>query len=145
MSETVGFRLSPQQELQVGAEDPRAVVQCAAVLTGPVREAELRRALDQVVARHEILRTTFRQAPGVRGRTQVIEEALAPAWSTAELDQDLELALAREAERGLDIDRSPLVRATLLGAETEHPALLLTVHAACADAASLLLALDEIA
>jgi amino acid adenylation domain-containing protein len=148
-SETVGFRLSPQQQRVLEVDDLQFVVQCAAVLVGPVKEADLRGALQAAVARHEILRTTFPLAAGMRGRSQAIHETLAPGWSSkpdAEGDVCASASnlIAEEARRGFGLQRGPLVRALLLAPSREHSLLILTAHAACADAASLLVILDEI-
>ncbi len=151
-SETVGFRLSPQQDRLLAGEH-RPVVQCAAVLAGPVREADLRAALDAAIARHEVLRTTFPQAVGVRGRSQVIHDSLAPDWSSERGGRPGNVhdhawvanVLAAQAQRRFDLERGPLVRALLLACSPERELLVLTAHAACADAASLLVILDELA
>jgi amino acid adenylation domain-containing protein len=151
-SETVGFRLSPQQERLLVADDLKFVAQCAVVLAAPVRESVLRAALEAAITRHEILRTTFRQAAGMRGPSQAIGETFAPQWTTQpnpECDVRAPAAIssliAEEARRGFDLQRGPLLRARLLAPSHEHGLLILTAHAACADAASLLVILDEMA
>jgi amino acid adenylation domain-containing protein len=153
-SETVGFRLSPQQERLLRPDEDRPVTQCAVVLSGPVVPADLRSAMERAAARHEILRTTFPRAVGMRDRSQVIHDSLAPGWRTDDgrtedatqgADAALAALLAGEAEQGFDLDAGPLLRAVLVGAEQERCLLILTAHAACADAASLLVLLDELA
>ena len=151
-SETVGFRLSPQQEWLLALDSP-PVVQCAAVLAGPIREADLRAALEATTARYEILRTTFPQQVGMRGRSQAIHDSLAPDWSVERDDSTedprdrawLSTVLAAEAERAFELERGPLLRALLLGLAQERSLLVLSAHAASADAPSLLLVLDELA
>ena len=59
-SDTVGFRLSPQQERLLRADDDRLLTQCAVVLSGPVVPADVRAALEGAAARHEILNETNR-------------------------------------------------------------------------------------
>ncbi len=152
-TETAGFRLSPQQQQLLAVDGAPGATQCAALLHGPVDVDALRAALDSVVARHEILRTTFVQPAGMRAPQQIIGEQSASAWSLEERPSDaepiandaaLEELMAREAERGFDLERGPLLRALLLGGEQESPTLVLTACAACADSASLLLALTEL-
>ncbi len=143
--ETVGFRLAPQQERLFSGADDLSVVQCAAVLTGPVDETTLRDALGRTLARHEILRTTFARAAAMRGRSQVIAEVPTFGWSTEADGIPLDALIVREAETSLDLESGPLLRAVLVGPSEERVVLLLTVHAACADAQSLLLLLDETA
>ena len=61
-----GFRLSPQQEhlwlLQQTAAPTPYRSQCAILLEGRFDEVRLKKALGDVVNRHEILRTTFHAA-----------------------------------------------------------------------------------
>jgi amino acid adenylation domain-containing protein len=151
-ADIVGFRLSPQQDRLLGAGDV-AAVQCAAAVAAGAREDGLRAALAEVVARHEILRTTFQHTPGMRDRQQVVHDALTPAWTSEESaaedylqDPDaLAALLAREAERGFDLDAGPLLRAHLIATAGERGLLVLTAHGAVADGASLLRILHETA
>ncbi len=152
-TETAGFRLSPQQQQLLAVDEAPGATQCAALLDGPVDVDALRAALDSVVARHEILRTTFVQPAGMRTPQQMIGEQSAAAWSLEEQPIDaqpiadqaaLEELLAREAKRGFDLEQGPLLRALLLGGTQESALLVLTACAACADSASLLLTLAEL-
>src|SRR4051812_12957724 len=95
-----GFRLSPQQEhlWAVQRDDPTCCLQCALLLEGRLRPRALRDALQAVVDRHEILRTTFRRRAGMRAPLQVINDRLAPAWRAA----DPGGADGRGAEAGLE-------------------------------------------
>jgi amino acid adenylation domain-containing protein len=150
--ETVGFRLSPQQEqLLLSLGEQTATVQCAAVLDGALDADRLREALERAAARHEILRTTFAQPAGMRIAQQVIVRELRPSWSTEDRSADdllrdpaaLAEVLEREAGQRFDLARGPLLRA-LLAARAGEPALLvLTASAACADPTSLLVLLEE--
>ena len=150
--DTVGFRISPQQEHLLAAGEPAAVVQCAARLNGSVDATRVRAAVEQLVQRHEILRTAFVRPAGMRVAQQMVAEQSPPAWtaeqsSASELLRDsdaLAAVLAREAERGLDPERGPLLRARLIARGEEPGLLVLTALAVCADAASLLLALEEV-
>jgi amino acid adenylation domain-containing protein len=145
-AEAVGFRLSPQQRRELTAGTAPAVAQCAVLLQGPVDPDRLAEALEEVVARHEILRTTFVAPAGVRVPHQVIGAEAASAWSLEQMPgaggascdrAALERLMAREAECDADLTRDPAVRALLVGAGETRALLLLTVWAACADAASL--------
>src|SRR6478735_4383210 len=80
-----GFRISPQQE-QLWLEQPDGPtgrVQAVVALEGALDEAALADALSRVVARHEILRTTFVRRAGIRVPFQVVHEELAPLWEPA--------------------------------------------------------------
>jgi hypothetical protein len=99
-------------------------------LGGPLREEALRRALEALVRRHEILRTTFSESGGAP--VQTIHPPEAPPFSVRDLRGLSEEAIAREAraaERGaMDLERGPLFFATLLRlGETGH-LLILTLH-----------------
>ena len=131
-SETVGFRLSPQQELSLGSAE-QAVVQCAIELGAGAGPTEVAAALQAAGARPEILRTTFPLAEGMRSRTQVIQDDLVVDCRAAG-DGELAGLLDAESARVFDLDRGPLMRALVL---ENSGRVILTAHAACADEASL--------
>ncbi|HYS04987.1 MAG TPA: amino acid adenylation domain-containing protein [Candidatus Dormibacteraeota bacterium] len=103
-------------------------------LRGPLDRAVFGKALDEIVHRHEVLRTTF---PGVDGKPVAVP---APRWQTALSIEDLSelpsaerwpAALRRarqEAQRRFDLERGPLFRAHLLGLDAQDHVLLLTFH-----------------
>ncbi|HEY6396408.1 MAG TPA: AMP-binding protein, partial [Solirubrobacteraceae bacterium] len=126
----------------------RPPVQCAVVVRGPSGEADLRTALSHATSRHEVLRTTFPQPPGLRGRSQLILDSVEFEWTVREEPAAgdaawLEGVLNAEAARPFDLDHGPLGRASLIGAGDDR-LLVLTVHAACADAGSLEIVLREL-
>ena len=106
----------------------------ALVLRGTLRAEALYRALEEVAARHEALRTTFAMAS--TGPMQRI----APAASVPLPEVDLEALPAAlrereaarlaqaEARRPLDPAAGPLLRAGLVRLEASRSLLLLTVH-----------------
>jgi len=73
-----GFRLSPQQQRlwllskQDGAE--RYGARCAFMLDGDLDVQRLQRAFQDVVARHEILRTRLEMFPGMKLPLQIIDD-----------------------------------------------------------------------
>ena len=71
-----GFRLSPQQRRlwQTRRGGAAARAEAVARVSGALDAETLRAAASCVVARHEILRTTFRQLPGMDVPLQVILE-----------------------------------------------------------------------
>ena len=76
-----GFELSPQQKSVWFAQQGRTYCsQCVLVLETAVDGKKLRSALGAVIARHEILRTTFPARPGVKLPFQLIHESLAAEW-----------------------------------------------------------------
>jgi hypothetical protein len=75
METTNGYRLSPQQrhlwQLQEG-EAYKSI--CAVKLEGKLNSRILKQALRAIVARHDILRTTFRLLPSMILPVQVVAE-----------------------------------------------------------------------
>jgi len=144
------FRLSPQQELLwlVDPRGPARRVQCAVELPADLDPAAVRAALNGVVERHEILRTTFRRQPGMRVPAQVIRDRLEPAWAyeeRTELPPDgLAELLEEEGRAALDFERGPLVRARLVRTSRGPHVLVLTAAAVCADSASLGIVVREV-
>lgn len=74
-----GFELSRQQKrLWLTQKDSNVFVsQCELLLEGDVNEAALDQALRELIARHEILRTSFRSLSGMSVPVQVISETAA--------------------------------------------------------------------
>jgi amino acid adenylation domain-containing protein len=107
-------------------------------LKGALDEGALRRALSEIVRRHEVLRTTFTSRNG--RPAQVIRPAEEVALPLVDLTQmsaqereraARELA-AEEALRPFDLSTGPLLRVTLLRlAEDEHVALFTMHHIVC--------------
>ena len=100
-------------------------------LRGALRPAVLERALNEVVRRHESLRTTFPEADGVP--VQVIAPPAPFTLAVEEVSGDDPQAAVRrrvadEAARGMDLDRGPLFRATLFRLGDAEHVLLLCMH-----------------
>lgn len=111
------------------------VQQASFRIEGPLDRTLLRSAWEKVVARHPVLRTSFlwegRETP-----LQVVRERVELPWE--ELDwrdlpagrQEAELALllTRDARRGFDLMRAPLVRITLIVLGHDAHQLIFTHH-----------------
>jgi amino acid adenylation domain-containing protein len=114
---------------------------------GPLTPAALCGALQDLVDRHEALRTTF----DAHGRYQYIWDqmavdvplqdvsALAPPEAQAVLDE----LVAQAAQRPLDLENGPLFRAQLVKLAAVHHALLLTAHHLVLDGGSFGVLLEE--
>jgi amino acid adenylation domain-containing protein len=116
-------------------------------IEGPVHLDALKKALKEIVRRHESLRTCF---ASVRGEPcQVIEENVQVPLpvvdlrgkfrSTSPSDQDTEIRrLAREdSQKPFDLKRGPLLRLKLLRLADDQHVFLLTMHHIISDAWSL--------
>ena len=154
MAEAPTYRVSPQQE-QLWAEEPegpKGRIQAAIGLEGTLEPSALRAALEHLVLRHEILRTTFVRHPGIRVPLQAINDSLALRWETIDLRSidepgqttGLATAMGEEISRPLDFEHGPLVQALLAETgETTHT-LVLTLPSLYADHATVEVLLGEL-
>ncbi|HVR99835.1 MAG TPA: amino acid adenylation domain-containing protein, partial [Thermoanaerobaculia bacterium] len=118
-------------------DGPSAVynIPCAVYLTGALDTAALGRALDEVVRRHEVLRTRFEVDSGEP--RQVIEPPLPVPLTVVDIAgaseaEALRLAIS-EARRPFDLTRPPMLRALLLRRSAEDHLLVLTLHHIASD------------
>ena len=125
-------------------------------LEGLLDPEVLGRVLTEIVDRHEVLRTTFRDTPNgpvqviAPGRGGVGEGLPLPVVDLSSLPPDarivrLDALILEEALRTFDLGRGPLVRATLVGLGPEGHILLLSLHHIVFDGWSLGVLSDELA
>ena len=144
-----GFRLSPQQEhlwrlLREPGATPYRIV-CEIHVLGRLDALALGVALQEVVARLEILRTSFRRLPGMALPLQVIDPEGGLRLVEHDLgDLDPEARQARLAAlvdallaSPVDLERGPILAVDLVRLGPGEHAMLLALPALCADAASL--------
>jgi amino acid adenylation domain-containing protein len=119
-------------------ENPAYHVPSAVRLTGPLDVAALRRALDAVVERHEILRATIHEADGVPFQTfeppAPVDLPVVDLSPLPEPERAAELSRRMTASTRVpfDLATGPLLRASLYRlTETEHVVLLVVHHIAC--------------
>ena len=125
-------------------------VPAASRLRGPVDLAALRRTLDEIVRRHEALRTTIAEREGQP--VQVIAPALALPFPVverrdlppAEREREAARLAAEEAQLPFDLERGPLLRCTLVRFAADDALLLVTLHHIVSDAWSLGIFFGEI-
>ena len=118
-------------------------------LRGPLDQRALARAMSQVVARHEALRTTFDRD----GRRQDVRRTLTldlplvdlSGLSAPEHEVGLETVLREEAETPFDLVNGPLVRTRLVRHGTDDHEFVLTCHHLACDGVSFGVVLDDLA
>jgi amino acid adenylation domain-containing protein/FkbM family methyltransferase len=144
-----GFRVSPQQKntwlLQQYDGSLAYRAQCSITLAGKLNAQILRRAVQGIVDRHEILRTTFYLPAGMTVPFQVINGGHSLSWRTIDLthlnatEQQLEVEQLFEEDGllGFDLQRGPLLRLSLLTLSNSDHVLLLSLPSLCADASTL--------
>jgi amino acid adenylation domain-containing protein/non-ribosomal peptide synthase protein (TIGR01720 family) len=120
--------------------------QCVLRIEGELDAARLRKALQQVVDRHDILRTTFHVPAGLSLPAQVVAPHGSAEWRETDLlhcqsglrDAEIEACCDLDLRRTFPLAEGPLLRASLLALARDEHVLILTLPALCADAASLL-------
>ncbi len=129
---------------------------CTVRLTGTLDAPALERSLDEIVSRHEALRTTFAVRPG--GPVQIVGPAypvrlvcddlssIDPAAidPAAEREARLEARCVAEFSRPFDLARGPLLRAVLIRLSSDDHALLLPTHHIASDGWSMGILIREI-
>jgi amino acid adenylation domain-containing protein len=117
-------------------------IQVAVRLRGQLDYRALENALNEIIGRHEVLRTRFSVSDGLP--VQIVE----PEFSVSlpcEQGRSIEEVYAEEARHSFDLEQLPLVRFRLVkSSDTEH-ALLLTMHHIISDGWSLGVITQELA
>jgi amino acid adenylation domain-containing protein len=123
----------------------------AVILRGALDERALQASLDEIVARHEVLRTTFRLEDGEP--CQRIASSTAFALRHSDLSHlsgtaqqiELERHLQAEAGRAFNLAHGPLIRGRLLRLGEDRHALLVTMHHIVSDGWSIGVLIRELA
>ncbi|ESA33419.1 amino acid adenylation domain protein [Leptolyngbya sp. Heron Island J] len=144
-SKIAGYRLSPQQQrlwrLQQRRPPFRAVLQLRS--PQPYDAAKLSAALQQLLDRHEILRTTFPTLPGMTMPLQVIADTLSSESVLVQYERESAEAVDSYVQKLLkqpfDWVQGPLFQVHWI----RQDELLFTVSALCADGATLSLLAQE--
>ena len=112
----------------------------ALCLTGRLEIGALKRSLNRIVARHEVLRTSFVQQAGAPFQ-QVLEtlELELPVIDLSQLDsrqrrEQSQRISTVEANSGFDLSRAPLLRALLIREAQQEHVLVVTMHHIISDA-----------
>jgi amino acid adenylation domain-containing protein len=120
-------------------------------INGPLKVDVLQKTLDEIAARHEVLRTTFTKIDNQP--VQVIAPILHVELSTQDLsalpgnqhEAEARRLATEEAQRPFDLATGPLFRAGLLRLGDEDHVLLLNIHHIASDGWSVALLIKELA
>src|SRR6476659_1148565 len=119
-------------------------------MRGALDAGALRRTLDRIVARHEVLRTTFavvkgepvqRIHPVEQARFELREEDLR---ERGERSEELARRIEEEVARAFDLTNGPLIRGQLLQVAEDEHVLVITMHHIVSDEWSLGILLNEL-
>jgi len=130
---------------------PAYNIPAAVRLKGPLNLAALEQSLNEIVKRHESLRTTFGKVDG--RPTQVIAPTLTIKLPVVDLrklpasEQEAEVRrlVTAEAQRAFDLSQGPLIRCTVLRLGDEEHVGLLTMHHIVSDGWSTGILVREVA
>jgi len=117
---------------------------------GTLDVAALRRALDRIVARHEVLRTTFAVVEGEPvQRIQAVEQARfelreEDLRERGETSDDLARRIEKEVRRPFNLRNGPLIRGQLLQVAEDEHVLVITMHHIVFDEWSIGIFLNEL-
>jgi hypothetical protein len=113
-------------------------------LRGVLNHERLEQSLNQLLLRHEVLRSSFREVDGQP--VQQVSEALTLELPLLDVSgSEAERIAAEEVLQPFDLEQAPLLRARLLRRTEDNHLLLLTLHHAVCDGWSLGVLLKEVA
>lgn len=145
---------SAQQRLwffdQLMPDSPLYNITAALELRGPLNSVLLEQSVNEIVRRHETLRTSFASVDGQA--VQVVAPAtfvplrVQELHSLADAEQaaQVQAAINQQMLQPFDLQRSPLLRTTLLQLATQHAVLVVSLHHIIADAWSMGVLLREL-
>jgi len=115
---------------------------CAVEINGLLESRHLKAAAQNVIARHEILRTTFQCLPGMTIPIQVIEETGGISWQEDDISgrderDSLIETFFYEASPPFDFERGPILHFHLIKRAKKDYVLILRLSAIYADSVSL--------
>src|ERR1051325_11632594 len=115
-----GFPLSLQQRQlwRLRNESTAFRAQCVVLLKGNLNKKILAETFNEIVKRHEILRTTFRQIPGLKYPIQIITEDCSIEFEEIDLtpkqQPEVEEVIRQKRNLPFDYERCPLLHLSLL-------------------------------
>ncbi|HXD30780.1 MAG TPA: amino acid adenylation domain-containing protein [Pyrinomonadaceae bacterium] len=126
-------------------------VPMAVRISAPIDDEVLERSINEVIRRHEVLRTTFAGTCGVPVPTIAAELRIRlrvndlSNLSPSESEARARVLSHEEAEEPFDLVKGPLIRAGLIRLNSSNHLLIITLHHICSDGWSLVLLFEELA
>ncbi|ARV58866.1 hypothetical protein BZZ01_09655 [Nostocales cyanobacterium HT-58-2] len=151
-----GYALSPQQEhlwlIQQSDKSWAYYSQCVLLIEGNLNFKKLETALKNVIARHEILRTSFYCLPEMTLPVQVIDDRNLlsiynydlSSLETQEQYVQIETQLNKFSQQPIDLGQSSLLSISLVRLSQNKYILIITLPALCADIITLKTLVAEI-
>lgn len=139
---------------QLSPDSPFYNVPAALRIRGGVDGDALERALQEIVHRHEVLRTTFasqrgepvqRVAPALHLALERIDLSRLSGLPRDQRDREVASLTSETARRPFDLEHGPLIRAELLRLSDDEHVLLITLHHIISDGWSLSVLFRELA
>jgi len=136
---SAAYELSPQQRLFFEQGRESAVAGLAISLQGQIEAGKVRGALQQLLTRHEILRTSFQRRTGMKFPFQVVQEPGTLSWeelALSTLDKAQQIARIQDFLRDssqIDLEKGPVFHARLATLGADRHVLALTLSALCVD------------
>lgn len=144
-----GFRLSAQQKRVWDSQNNGVVncTRCRVKLRGPIDAMRLQRAIERVIARHDILRSHFMRIAGNRMGLQRVEEEIEIAWWFSDVRRGrilLDEEWKNERYPGFHLEAGATLKVRVIRMNDDHHELWLTMPVLCADGESMHRLVEEI-
>src|SRR5262249_9117557 len=110
---------------------------CVIRIEGELSAPRLQQAVEELVSKHEILRTTFVRPSGIKSPFQVIGDAPQFSWSFVDQEVNIAEQIAQDNSKHFDLAHGPLLNLTLIKRGADVHVLLVSLPALCSDSASL--------
>jgi amino acid adenylation domain-containing protein len=137
---------------QLDPGEPTYNMAYAMWLDGPLDARALQRAMDAMVARHAVLRTSIVAFDGApeqivadAGTVPIERIELPSALDDGERTRQAESIAADRARQPFDLAAGPLIRAALVGAGPDRQLFALVMHHSISDGASMEILIDDLA
>jgi hypothetical protein len=136
---------------QLAPGEPTYNLPCASWLEGPLDPQALQRAMDALVARHAVLRTSIVGYDGVpeqvvadTGTVPIERTELPPGLDACERTRAAESIAVELARQPFDLAAAPLIRAALIVAGPDRHLFVLVMHHSISDGSSMKILIDEL-